>query len=83
MSDGVAPRPSVNASGMRMATPLDGPRPGSAPMMVPRKQPSSASRRFCQVIAMAKPSARDESVSMGSSDQKPNGPRASDRPRTR
>jgi hypothetical protein len=33
----------VKASGIMIATPFDGPRPGSAPTIVPAKQPITAS----------------------------------------
>ena len=49
---------------MRIATPLDGPRPGSAPMMVPMKQPPTASPSVAGVSATAKPCARCASSSI-------------------
>src|SRR5690606_13415873 len=61
------PSPMLNTTGIRIATPLDGPRPGSAPIMVPRKQPTKASSRFCQVSATAKPSARRLRLSISNS----------------
>ncbi len=49
---------SEKASGIRIATPLTGPRPGSAPTTVPTMQPKKASARLVGVSATAKPSRR-------------------------
>ena len=57
-SASVASRPSEKASGIRIATPFDGPSPGSEPMMVPMKQPPTASISVDSVSATAKPCAR-------------------------
>ena len=54
---------SANASGIRMATPLIGPRPGSMPTIVPMKAPSAATPRFAGVNATPKPASRYCSVS--------------------
>ena len=69
----MASRPMVNVIGIRIATPFDGPRPGSAPMMVPIKQPMTASISVKGDSAMENPIARldNSSISRPSSDQTP------------
>jgi hypothetical protein len=49
---------SVNVSGIRIAVPAAGPRPGRTPISVPSTQPASAKARFAGVSAEAKPEAR-------------------------
>src|SRR5690606_5093149 len=63
-SDWVASSPSAKARGMRIATPFDGPRPGSAPMIVPRNAPATARNRVNGVRATPNPIERLASVSM-------------------
>ena len=53
----------IKEIGIRMATPLDGPRPGKAPMIVPRKQPHIARKSVKGDSATPKPSARFEMIS--------------------
>src|SRR5215207_4238755 len=47
----------LKMTGSKMATPETGPMPGSTPMAVPIKQPTSANSRFCGVSASWKPRA--------------------------
>ena len=54
---------SEKASGIRIATPLTGPRPGRAPTIVPTKQPVSASTMLIGVSASWKPWKRKPRVS--------------------
>ena len=49
---------SLKVSGMRMAVPAAGPSPGSTPISVPSMQPISAKRRFCRLMAAARPVMR-------------------------
>ena len=42
----------VKVTGSRMATPLAPPNPGSTPMIVPRRMPTTAINRLNGVIAM-------------------------------
>ena len=48
----------AKARGIRMATPLMGPRPGSRPTMVPIKQPIAAISRLVGLRATPKPATR-------------------------
>ena len=54
----VASNSKVNARGMRIATPLEGPSPGKAPIIVPRMHPTIAKLRVVNVSAMPKPRAK-------------------------
>src|SRR5688572_26235187 len=55
---------SLKVSGIRIAVPAAGPRPGRTPMSVPRMQPISAKVRFCRLSAAAIPVIRYCSVSI-------------------
>src|ERR671910_404878 len=58
-----------NVSGRRSATPDVDPMPGSAPIIVPRKAPASASARFVGVSATENPSHRLVQISTSEAEQ--------------
>ncbi|MCY1248710.1 hypothetical protein D9M72_621710 [compost metagenome] len=53
----------LKVSGMRIAVPAAGPRPGSTPMSVPSMQPRKANVRLSTESAAARPFMRRENVS--------------------
>jgi hypothetical protein len=52
----VASNPSINEIGINIATPLVGPKPGRAPIIVPKIHPITASISVVVVKAIEKPS---------------------------
>ena len=55
---------STNVTGIKMAVPAEGPMPGRTPIKVPRRQPTSAKRRFIGWSAVANPFSSSVRVSM-------------------
>src|SRR5262245_46792855 len=58
---------SPNVKGSSMATVVSGEMPGSTPTSVPIRTPAKQNSRFCQVAAVASPSARLSNSSTPSS----------------
>src|SRR5687767_6745486 len=61
----------VNVSGIRIAVPAAGPRPGSTPIAVPRRHPTRAKVRLGTVSADWRPVRSRERVSIAASDAEP------------
>src|SRR5918999_4764662 len=62
---------SLKVSGIKIAVPAAGPRPGSTPMNVPRTQPMRAKARYCRLSAAVRPAVRCASVSIACSASHP------------
>ena len=60
----VGDKPRLNANGIKIATPFAGPRPGSAPIKVPKIEPIMANIILSGVKATAKPCIKKFKVSI-------------------
>jgi len=64
IKDEVGDKPKLKAKGIKIATPFAGPRPGKAPIRVPKMEPIMANIMLSGVKATAKPCIKKFKVSI-------------------